>query len=297
MQLDEVVVVGRRPGPPLWRVQNGQNTLYIFGSLHPLPARFDWDPTAIEHVLTKAELFLWAPGVSASASNPITLIRVMRRFRKLKKIDGQQELNNLLPPPLQTSLAELLDQYSIAYRKVSRLKPLFAAEELQERVAKAAGFAKSDRISKHIRKLVRRNKVPTIDSVVEIEIDTALMALEKLPVTEQIDCLATTVAALRDDTTAALQRAYAWISGDAGLLQQFDYPNTEHSCADPFRLAPGLQEAIQQSESRWLNSAEQALREYRTSITILPIREVIHEDGLLARLLANGYKVPTASAG
>jgi hypothetical protein len=35
--LDEVVVSGEQPGPGLWQVKNGANTLWILGSHSPLP--------------------------------------------------------------------------------------------------------------------------------------------------------------------------------------------------------------------------------------------------------------------
>lgn len=38
-QLAEVLVVGRQPGPGLWRVSKGDHDLWIFATLAPLPKR------------------------------------------------------------------------------------------------------------------------------------------------------------------------------------------------------------------------------------------------------------------
>lgn len=288
---EEVVVLGRQPGPPLWRVKNGPNTLYIFGVLHPLPAKFEWDPTAIEHTLTKTSVFIDKPGVSASTSNPFTIIGVMRKLGRLKKIQDDGELNDLLSMPLQQSLAELLAQYNIAYRKINRLRPLFAAEELQKRVSKAVGFSKDDRVVKHLRKLINKNDLPIVETEINVDLDTALAVLGKLPNEQQIDCLATTVQALRLDTAAALERAHAWIAGDTTSLEHLDYPDPEYSCGDPFRVITEAKEAMQRSENLWLDSAESVLQDHLNAIALLNIRDVIHPDGLLGRLAERGYEV------
>ena len=35
--IEEVVVSGRRPGPPLWRIKNGENTLWVFAVVDTMP--------------------------------------------------------------------------------------------------------------------------------------------------------------------------------------------------------------------------------------------------------------------
>jgi hypothetical protein len=47
-QLAEVLVVGKRPGPGLWRISKGDHDLWIFGTLAPLPKQMIWDTTDIE---------------------------------------------------------------------------------------------------------------------------------------------------------------------------------------------------------------------------------------------------------
>ena len=46
--LAEVLVVGKQPGPGLWRVSKGDHDLWIFATLTPLPRRMMWDATDIE---------------------------------------------------------------------------------------------------------------------------------------------------------------------------------------------------------------------------------------------------------
>ena len=35
--IEEITVIGRYPGPPLWKATRGEHTLWIFGDLTPVP--------------------------------------------------------------------------------------------------------------------------------------------------------------------------------------------------------------------------------------------------------------------
>ena len=41
-ELDEVLVTGERPGPAMWKVSKGDHTLWIMGTLSPLPSKMTW---------------------------------------------------------------------------------------------------------------------------------------------------------------------------------------------------------------------------------------------------------------
>ena len=53
--IEEITVIGRYPGPPLWRVSSGEHVLWIFGDLTPVPKGLDWDPRNAERVLDRAD--------------------------------------------------------------------------------------------------------------------------------------------------------------------------------------------------------------------------------------------------
>ncbi|HEY4975253.1 MAG TPA: hypothetical protein VII41_16685, partial [Steroidobacteraceae bacterium] len=41
-QLDEISIVGERPGPRLWKVTKGEHVLWLLGTLNHLPRRITW---------------------------------------------------------------------------------------------------------------------------------------------------------------------------------------------------------------------------------------------------------------
>ena len=46
--LETLVVTGVQPGPGLWQVRHGEHTLWIMGTLSPLPRRMDWEPRELD---------------------------------------------------------------------------------------------------------------------------------------------------------------------------------------------------------------------------------------------------------
>ena len=76
--IEEITVIGRYPGPPLWKVASGENVLWIFGDLSPVPKGLDWDPRNAERVIDNAAVVIGAPRVSAPTFNPIRLFRLYR---------------------------------------------------------------------------------------------------------------------------------------------------------------------------------------------------------------------------
>jgi len=47
----EIVVEGRHEGPRMWRVRKGDHTLWILGTISPLPKKMVWQPDAVQEVL------------------------------------------------------------------------------------------------------------------------------------------------------------------------------------------------------------------------------------------------------
>lgn len=82
---DTIVVEYKFPGPPLWKVTNGENELLIFGVIQPIPHSFEWDPVRLERALERADLYLSAPRSQVKLRNPIRSIRALRRLSRMKK--------------------------------------------------------------------------------------------------------------------------------------------------------------------------------------------------------------------
>ena len=58
--LQTVLVRGHQPGPGLWRVSKGDHTLWILGTLGPLPAGMTWQSGEVEATIAASQQVLGA---------------------------------------------------------------------------------------------------------------------------------------------------------------------------------------------------------------------------------------------
>jgi hypothetical protein len=66
-QLAEVLVVGKQPGPGLWRISKGDHDLWIFATLAPLPKQMIWDTADIEKHVGQSQAVLAPPRIDPLA--------------------------------------------------------------------------------------------------------------------------------------------------------------------------------------------------------------------------------------
>lgn len=60
----EIVVTDRQPGPPLWKVSNGDQVLWIFPYLTWIPKDMFWENNRVARILAESQEFLELPQVS-----------------------------------------------------------------------------------------------------------------------------------------------------------------------------------------------------------------------------------------
>jgi hypothetical protein len=288
---DELVVVGRYPGPPLWRVSNGANELWIFGTLDTLPEDMTWDSANVERVIGDAEALLLPPGASARPPNPFKLIGFYRQARRLSRNDENALLADLLPADLYMRYAVLRDRYISDEKDLERQRPAIVAIRLYVKALDATGLAMGSDIQKTIERIARRARVERVDTEIKVAVPDLLDGAAALSAEAEIECFATIVASIETDLPARAARARAWATGDIAGLRALDYPDIRGDCLSFAASSEGLRAMLEDSQAQWLEAAEHALAANPSTFATLDIRDLTSADGLLAQLRERGYEV------
>jgi uncharacterized protein YbaP (TraB family) len=259
--------------------------------LTPLPKSLEWDSSSVEWIISQADEFLGPPGLYVSVSNPLTGMGAYRKYRKLRKNPKRGKLDTLLEPNLVSKLITAIDQFKSSKRKILRLRPSIAAEQLSEDAFSSTGLSNEDKIPKALRKIAKRNKVKITDAFIKIDIKEGLNAFGDTAMEAEIECLEQTLNALNTDLDASLERALAWVNGDTKLLYALDYPDLQKSCFKNLYTAEVATKARAQGMKQWLDNAHQALQNNKVSFAYLPVRHLVSPDGLLASLGDLGYTI------
>lgn len=289
--IEEVLVTGRRPGPPLWRATRGDNTLWIFATLSPLPEKLRWDKSAVKFLLSEADAFIEPPDVSASTSNPLKAIRTLRKLGALEKLPKGVTLADVMPADLYENFSAIRASYAPRARGIDRLRPMPAAEKLLKSVYKSAGLTDEDRVYPQLLKMAKRQNLKIYSSTTEIALSEAVDVFSNITLSSELDCMRAGLETIAVDLHASMERANAWAEGDARALLELDYPDADGVCSLAISETEIARAAMRSSDDLWFANAEQALADHKTTITSLPIADIARQDGLFERLRDAGYLV------
>jgi hypothetical protein len=290
-RLDELVVVGRYPGPPLWKVSNGTNELWIFGTLDTIPEDMTWDSANVERVIGGAVALLLPPGASARPPNPFKLIGIYRQARRLTRNEGDAQLVDVVPSDLYARYTVLRDKYIPNEKKLERQRPAIVAVRLYAEVLNATGLTYGGDVQKAIERIARRAHVERVDTEIKVAVPDLLDGAAELSAEAEIECFATILSSIETDLPARVARARAWATGDIAELRALDFPDIRGDCLSFAASSARLREMLEESSNQWLAAAENALAVNQSSFATLDIRDLVSADGLLAQLRERGYEV------
>jgi hypothetical protein len=305
----EIVVIGKQPGPPLWRVKNGDNTLYIFARLSPIPKNITWESQRVAQVIAEADEFISEPDVDVSVSplvmfNPINIFRGMSLSKRVMRNDNDAALKDVLPPELYARFSALKAQYFPKNRKIENYRPIVAGGQMTSEVQDAADLVPANDVDKQIRRLVKRNRsISTTEIRYDMKIEGGFKVIarrveeliDSIPHELELSCFERMVTRMEENIEEMQYRASAWAQG---YIQEFKYiplrGDADDDCTN-MMMVSSEQETISEIMSivsnQWLDAAEKALIRNRTTFAVLNVNELLLYDGLLAQLASRGYEV------
>ena len=297
--IDEVIVSGEQPGPPLWKVSKGDHVMYVLGSLTPSPKDITWRSREVESVVARAKQIIGQESVSAN----IGFFRGMRllpaAMRARHNPDGA-ELKDVLPPDVYARWLHLKTRYIGNDKGIETWRPMLAGFELYQKTLAKSGLTRANVVWPEVRKLAKKHDVPIVDPKIKVDVDDPrglIKDFTEMPRDADIACFKATLDRLETDLGPMKQRAAAWAVGDVETLQRLQSPTQEATCLDAVTSVPRLQEEYNKMRARayseWLAIVERALSQYDVSLAVLPITELMKPHGRLSQLKARGYTVET----
>jgi len=294
--LEEVLVTGERPGPGMWRASKANHDLWILATLEPLPKKMIWRSAIVESRIANSQVVLAPPGVKAKIGffRALTLVPALLRARKSP--DGET-LEQSLPHDLYIRWLALRVKY-LQTHDDERLRPEVAAFDLYLHAIDQSGLTSDDGVWEVVEKTAHKNHVPVTPIDLSLPVDDpkgAIRALSRVDRSAEIACLAKTIERLEMDLPRMRQRANFWSLGDVAGLRALPYPDEETTCFEAILSVPELKDRLEhlrlQLMDVWLEAAEHAIESNDSSFAVVPITELLAEDGLLDRLRSRGFEV------
>jgi hypothetical protein len=296
--MGEVRIVGQRPGPGMWKISRGGNTLWIFGTYSPLPKNMEWRSQQVETAIAESQEYLAPPSAKASVGffKGMTLLPYLVGMRK--NPDGAQ-LHDLLSADQYARWTELKSRYMPENEDTERERPIFAAETLMRTARTKAGLVKSDAVEKRVGELVKKYKLKYTSSSVDLPMDNARGLLQNFKKTQLNDvaCLSNTMANLESEIANSDIRADAWAKGKLDDIRKLDFAGREQACfenileSQVFDTDPAFKNMHTLMRQKWVSAAEHALANNTSTFAVLQIKDILDPKGVIAALVEKGYTI------
>lgn len=295
--VEQVVVYGVRPGPELWRVTNGENDLWILGTLELLPKKMVWHSLIVEDIIAESQVMIMPPIADADIGF-FKSLSLMTSVIGIKKNPNGKKLKDVVPKNLYDRWLILKKKYMGRDSGIEKTRPIFASQELFYKAIKKIGLLNDTKVQKKVRKLAKKNKLEFITPKVMIDIDKPKKAIKKFKKTEinDLECFSTTLDRLEGDLEVMRLRADAWANGDISQIKQLKYPDQNKACGNAFLNSDvvqdtGMKDIVPRLKNAWLEAAVKSLKENKSTFAILPISNLIDENSVLDALSELGYKI------
>lgn len=290
--IEEVTIFGELAGPGLWRIRNGDNTLYLLGTLSPLPKKLEWRSREVENVLSRAQRLIPARGDVSADVGPIKAVRLFMQYRKLRDNADDQRLDAVLPPDLFERFETLRKKYAPRERSLLERRPVLAAGELWREALDRSGLTARNDINRTVEKLAKSRKVPIDRPKLRIDDPQGTLAeVGRIPRDAEVACMSATLSRLEADLSVARQRAEAWSVGDVDALRSPSSAQQQEVCWSALQQSPKIAALRSQFDEGWFALALDSLERLPVALAVVPIDELYKRNGVLERMRARGFLV------
>jgi uncharacterized protein YbaP (TraB family) len=297
--IDTVVVSGILPGPGMWKVRNGGNTLYILGTISPLPRRMEWESAMVEGTIARAQEVLAPPSVTLDSNlGRVRSLMLLPSLLKARRNPDGRTLQESVPQELYARWQPLKARYIGSDRGVERFRPVFAAQELYEAAMRRSGLTQEPVVQRVVGRVAKRHGIPTTPANLKIVIEDPKSLIREFNdvVLADTECFDRTLSRIEGDIDAMRARANAWAQGDIDALRALVRDDQYQACiraltGTGIAARLGMGDLAQRVRDTWLAGAEAALAKNSVSFGTLSMGLLLPDDGYLAELRAKGYVI------
>ncbi|WP_166636786.1 TraB/GumN family protein [Cognatilysobacter terrigena] len=295
--LDTAVV--RAPGPGMWKVRRGDNTLWILGTVSPLPARMAWNSARMRSVVASADEVMYEPSVVVDADiGFFGKLALLPSLVGIRDLPDDAHLRDVLPPASYARWLRLKQRYIGNDGGVESWRPIFAAQKLYEEALKTRGLSTKGVVSDALGDALKARGIKGVSTAAKVKIANPKKALKEFKGTQLADvqCFDRVLDRVENDLDLLQSRADAWASGDVDTLRRLDRPEASEACENAvlsgaFAEKYGLDRLQAQATAKWLSEAEASLTKNRVTFSTLPMSELLSPTGIVSKLAARGYVV------
>jgi uncharacterized protein YbaP (TraB family) len=297
--LAPMTVSGVQPGPGLWKVSRDGHTLWVLGTLSPLPKKMEWHSRDLEQATAQSQELLLPPMLSVDTGRGMfrSLFLIPALLKARKNPDGKT-LQDIVPAEQYARWSTLKARYIGSDRGVEQWRPIFAALELYDAAMKRSSLSMDNVARAQVQKLAKRAGLTVTDVTSTVRLDDPKAAIREFQRTALNDqsCFSRTLDVIDHELDSMREQANAWAVGDVEVLRRSPQTSQFSVCQAAVGESAiarkfGFDKLREQSMQLWLQKAQAALEHNAGTVALLPMGLILGRNNLMDDLKARGYTV------
>jgi uncharacterized protein YbaP (TraB family) len=278
--VEELVVMGRLPGPAWWTVSNADTTVYVLGSPSLAPKRMEWDRGVFERRLAGSHVV-----ILPFQDVKVTVTGAVGAAINFMRLRGGGPFEATLDPSTRTRFVAARTELGQPADHYGTRNPLAAGLRLATDYRDHKSLTNSDP-TKLIKILAARAKVPVLQR--SYNLGPLMGAILRTPPAAGRACFDEVLAQVEAGPGVTQAAAKAWAQGDVrGAL------GNERTYERCIALVPGAQTFDTRVKADQVADIEKALKTPGHAIAVVPLRPLLAQGGVLDQLRSKGYTVKT----
>ncbi len=265
-----------QPSPLLWKIEQGNSTLYLFGTFHLLKADTRWLNPAITSALDEAGELLLEITEDQTDPQVITAIILDKGMYK-----GTAGLEDALGDKDWRKLVTLATAVGIPEQAIGRFRPWYASIVLSIQYVQAEGFLPEFGAEAILTARAKVAGIPVRGLETAAE---QLSTLADHPERVQLMMLEDTLQQLDELPAILNDMTSAWVTGDAAAIEEL--------IVGAAAEIPELYEALLAQRNRnWIAPLEARLGRPGVTFLAVGVGHLVGDESVITLLRDKGYRV------
>jgi len=279
----EVEVIGRLPGPALWRVSTPTSQLWILGLAGPLPPNFQWDNRRVIAALDGARELVLPPVATGGLGDVVAFLVDPGHVLHLPR---GRTVRGELPP-------ELAARWEAAARSVDRdpahydhWRPVVAALALSSDAVRRYRLGPAGPLRAVV--TLAKSQHVQMRQLAAYKAGELIRGLGQAPPQADSACIALVAGLVERMPADAPRRAAAWATGDVKTLKAIDEGAGADACLDAIPAVAAFRDRVAADSARELG---RDLAAPGKTVVAADLDLLTRKGGLLDQLRAQGLEV------
>jgi uncharacterized protein YbaP (TraB family) len=268
-------------------VHRGAASVWLLGSISPLPRDITWRSKQVESVLESTSQVLVQKPLEISVPR---ILWMLIADRKLLMVGGGKKLKDVLPPDLHARFAAQRSKVGESADKWERYRPIIAAAFLQQAAFHQVNLSMRLDLGAALRVLAKKHGV-RVEEIKVAGVSDMLEALKTMPAKTELTCVEASLSTVESGLPRLVERAQAWASGNVERIENMPELKEVDACRNALDDGKGAVDVIGRIRQTWLDSVEKYLRSAGTTIAVVNLDLLLERGGLLDQLRAKGYEI------